>query len=134
MTRMLVPSPKDDVERAEATELTSKSRFWKWFIVGQTVVIVAWIIGIEVLKLHYDNHGLTILNLGLSLQAAYTAPILAIVGVQGLIRSAVRDHRHRRQTRLDSEVLCRIAEKVGVDVSDLTTVAQVEADASTVVA
>lgn len=47
-------------------------------LAAQALLILAWIFAARVLHLPIDNAGLTILNLGLSLQAAFAAPLILL--------------------------------------------------------
>ena len=60
------------------------------YILGQTVVVIAWVVfnGFELL-VHFDKYPFILLNLGFSLQAAYAAPLILLAQT----RQADRD-RH----------------------------------------
>jgi uncharacterized membrane protein len=61
------------------------------YIVGQTIVVVVWIIfnGYELL-VHFDPYPFILLNLAFSLQAAYAAPLILLAET----RQAARDKAH----------------------------------------
>jgi uncharacterized membrane protein len=59
---------------------------WR-FIVLQTVVVLAWIVGNVIVLLHFDPYPFILLNLAFSTQAAYAAPLILLAGN----RAAVRD-------------------------------------------
>ena len=61
------------------------------YILGQTAVVIAWIIfnGFELL-VHFDKYPFILLNLGFSLQAAYAAPLILLAQT----RQADRDKVH----------------------------------------
>ena len=74
------------------------------FIVGQAVFILCWI-GLRRVGVPIDNKGLTILNLLLSLQAAFAAPLILLA-----TRRQTEHDRIRAET--DHETMRRIEEKV----------------------
>jgi uncharacterized membrane protein len=61
------------------------------YILGQTVVVIAWIIfnGFEIF-VHFDKYPFILLNLAFSLQAAYAAPLILLAQT----RQADRDKAH----------------------------------------
>ena len=59
---------------------------WR-FLVIQTAIVVAWIVGNIILLFHYDPYPFILLNLAFSTQAAYAAPLILLAGN----RAAVRD-------------------------------------------
>ena len=74
------------------------------FLVGQALVIVAWVLAVRN-GLPIDNKGLTILNLGLSLQAAFAAPLILL--------SQKRQTEHDRiRAEVDHKTLTRLEKKI----------------------
>ena len=71
------------------------------FIVGQTVLVVAWII-LNTLGLihHWDPYPFILLNLAFSTQAAYAAPLI-------LLAQNRQDDRDRANIECDREVAAR---------------------------
>jgi len=59
---------------------------WR-FIILQTIVVLAWIVGNVIVLLHFDPYPFILLNLAFSTQAAYAAPLILLAGN----RAAVRD-------------------------------------------
>jgi uncharacterized membrane protein len=60
------------------------------FLIGQTVVVGAWIIANAVGIVHFDLYPFILLNLAFSLQAAYAAPLILLAQT----RQADRDKAH----------------------------------------
>lgn len=94
------------------------------FLAAQTFFIVAWIVA-KRLGLPVDNAGLTILNLGLSLQAAYAAPLILLAQKRQSKHAELRaeeDHARmqtiERLLRLILRVVIRIARQRGINVSE----------------
>jgi uncharacterized membrane protein len=69
-----------------ADAITGFMGSWR-FIILQTVVVLAWIIGNVIMLLHFDPYPFILLNLAFSTQAAYAAPLILLAGN----RAAVRD-------------------------------------------
>src|SRR3954451_21278355 len=73
------------------------------YIVGQTVVVIAWIIlNVVGIVQHWDPYPFILLNLAFSTQAAYAAPLILLAQT----RQADRDKEHgelidRRHTSLE---------------------------------
>jgi uncharacterized membrane protein len=69
------------------------------YIIGQTFVVIAWIIfnGFELL-IHFDKYPFILLNLGFSLQAAYAAPLILLAQTRQADRDKIHEDaaaRHR---------------------------------------
>jgi uncharacterized membrane protein len=72
------------------------------FIVGQTILVVAWIILNTVAAInHFDPYPFILLNLAFSTQAAYAAPLI-------LLAQNRQDDRDRASVERDREVASRI--------------------------
>jgi uncharacterized membrane protein len=72
------------------------------FIVGQTIIVVVWIILNSVAFInHFDPYPYILLNLAFSTQAAYAAPLI-------LLAQNRQDDRDRASVERDREVAARI--------------------------
>ena len=71
---------------------------WK-FIVIQTMVVAAWVLGNIYLIFHFDPYPFIFLNLAFSTQAAYAAPLILLASNQ----SAVRDRATLEHAALEAE-------------------------------
>ena len=72
------------------------------FIVGQTIIVVVWIIINTVAAIkHFDPYPYILLNLAFSTQAAYAAPLI-------LLAQNRQDDRDRASVERDREVAARI--------------------------
>jgi uncharacterized membrane protein len=72
------------------------------FIVGQTIIVIAWIILNTVAAIkHFDAYPYILLNLMFSTQAAYAAPLI-------LLAQNRQDDRDRASVERDREVAARI--------------------------
>ena len=80
------------------------------FIVGQTLIVVAWIVvnGLGV-ALRWDPYPFILLNLAFSTQAAYAAPLILLAQTRQADRDKARseaDSRHREEiARMHQETL-----------------------------
>jgi uncharacterized membrane protein len=64
------------------------------YLIGQTVVVIAWITFNSVaVALEFDGYPFLLLNFAFSLQAAYAAPLILLAET----RQAARDKRHEQQ-------------------------------------
>ena len=79
-------------------------RFARWFgtpafLIGQTLVVVAWVVvNAAAAALRWDPYPFILLNLGFSLQAAYAAPLILLAQTRQADRDkleAEADQRHR---------------------------------------
>jgi uncharacterized membrane protein len=79
------------------------------FIVGQTVIIIAWIIvNAAVVALRWDPYPFILLNLLFSTQAAYAAPLILLAQTRQADRDHIRDqkaHEHSEQMAQQSREL-----------------------------
>lgn len=86
-----------------AAEWMASAIGWK-FLIAQTVVIIAWMALNVVWAFHadrWDPYPFILLNLGLSLQAAYTGPVLLIANKRQEELAAERDQEtHDRVTEV----------------------------------
>lgn len=70
------------------------------FLVGQTVIVGAWIVVNSLGIFHFDIYPFILLNLAFSLQAAYAAPLILLAQTRQADRdkaSAEADARHREE-------------------------------------
>ena len=68
------------------------------FLIGQTVVVAAWIAANAAGYTHFDAYPFILLNLAFSLQAAYAAPLILLAQTRQADRdkaTAVADAQHR---------------------------------------
>nr|WP_272884899.1 DUF1003 domain-containing protein [Candidatus Rhodoblastus alkanivorans] len=76
------------------------------FLIGQSVIVVAWM-GINLAGwTHFDIYPFILLNLAFSLQAAYAAPLILLAQT----RQADRDKAHSEADALHREELHKISE------------------------
>lgn len=77
------------------------------YIVGQTIVVVAWIVLNSVALIHHwDPEPFILLNLGFSTQAAYAAPLILLAETRQAARdkmSAEMTEKHRDKTEHAAE-------------------------------
>jgi len=70
------------------------------FLIGQTLVVTAWIIANEMGFTHFDIYPFILLNLAFSLQAAYAAPLILLAQTRQADRdkaNALADAQHREE-------------------------------------
>ncbi|HXA29477.1 MAG TPA: DUF1003 domain-containing protein [Candidatus Angelobacter sp.] len=77
------------------------------FLVGQTVVVGAWILINALSIVHFDLYPFILLNLMFSLQAAYAAPLILLAQT----RQADRDKAHAEADAKHREAVARAALK-----------------------
>jgi uncharacterized membrane protein len=95
------------------------------YLVGQTVLVIAWIIlnilaGIH----HWDPYPFILLNLAFSTQAAYAAPLILLAQNRQDERDRANIERDRQvaaRTQADTEYLARELAAVRLALSDLVT-------------
>ena len=83
------------------------------YIVGQTLLVVAWIaVNAVAVGLRWDPYPFILLNLAFSTQAAYAAPLILLAETRQAdrekIAAAVADRRHEDQQRQGDERLAAI--------------------------
>ena len=103
-----------------ADAITGFMGSWK-FIVVQTIIVIAWLIGnIILLSRPFDPYPFILLNLAFSLQAAYAAPLILLASNRAAIRdrltlehaAAEADVEERQNERLlhgNTEILHGVA-------------------------
>ena len=71
------------------------------FIIGQTLLVVAWIaVNVLAISLRWDGYPFILLNLAFSTQAAYAAPLILLAATRQADRdklTALADARHREE-------------------------------------
>src|SRR5271163_1214218 len=100
------------------------------FIVGQTVLVVVWIIlnTIGAIK-HWDPYPFILLNLAFSTQAAYAAPLILLAQNRQDDRDRAnidRDREVAARTQADTEFLAREIASVRLALSDVVTTSDLE--------
>jgi uncharacterized membrane protein len=101
------------------------------FLVGQTVLVIAWIVlNVFAVRLRWDPYPFILLNLAFSTQAAYAAPLILLAQNRQADRDreqADRDREVGARTLADTEYLARELVAVRLAVTDLANEEQVEA-------
>ena len=100
------------------------------FIVGQTVLVVGWIIlnTIGAIK-HWDPYPFILLNLAFSTQAAYAAPLILLAQNRQDDRDRANIERDREvaaRTQADTEFLARELAAVRLALADMVTTQDLE--------
>jgi uncharacterized membrane protein len=95
------------------------------FLVGQTVLVIAWI-GLNTAGLvkHWDPYPFILLNLAFSTQAAYAAPLILLAQNRQDDRdraSIERDREVAARTQADTEFLARELASVRLALADVVT-------------
>jgi uncharacterized membrane protein len=87
------------------------------FLIGQTLVVGAWILINALQVVHFDLYPFILLNLAFSLQAAYAAPLILLAQTRQADRDKAQadaDARHREAVAEDSLERQQMAE-AGID-------------------
>jgi uncharacterized membrane protein len=100
------------------------------FIVGQTVIVIVWIIfnTIGLIK-HWDPYPFILLNLAFSTQAAYAAPLILLAQNRQDDRDRAnidRDREVAARTQADTEFLARELAAVRLALADVVTTEDLE--------
>ena len=100
------------------------------FIVGQTVLVVGWIIlnTVGAIK-HWDPYPFILLNLAFSTQAAYAAPLILLAQNRQDDRDRANIERDRdvaSRTQADTEFLARELAAVRLALADMVTTQDLE--------
>jgi uncharacterized membrane protein len=100
------------------------------FLVGQTVMVVGWIILNTVgLVKHWDPYPFILLNLAFSTQAAYAAPLILLAQNRQDDRDRANIERDREvaaRTQADTEFLARELAAVRLALADVVTTQDLE--------
>jgi uncharacterized membrane protein len=95
------------------------------FLVGQTVLVVGWIIlNTTAIVEHWDRYPFILLNLAFSLQAAYAAPLILLAQNRQDDRDRAtveRDREVAARTQNDTEYLARELAAVRLALADVVT-------------
>jgi uncharacterized membrane protein len=100
------------------------------FLVGQTVLVIGWIV-LNTLGLvnHWDPYPFILLNLAFSTQAAYAAPLILLAQNRQDDRDRAnidRDREVAARTQADTEFLARELAAVRLALSDVVTTKDLE--------
>ena len=100
------------------------------FLVGQTVLVIGWIVlnTIGIVN-HWDPYPFILLNLAFSTQAAYAAPLILLAQNRQDDRdraSVERDREVAARTQADTEFLARELAAVRLALSDVVTTKDLE--------
>jgi uncharacterized membrane protein len=100
------------------------------FIVGQTVLVVGWIVlnTVGAIK-HWDPYPFILLNLAFSTQAAYAAPLILLAQNRQDDRDRAnidRDREVAARTQADTEFLARELAAVRLALTDMVTAQDLE--------
>ena len=100
------------------------------FLVGQTVLVIGWIV-LNTIGLinHWDPYPFILLNLAFSTQAAYAAPLILLAQNRQDDRdraSVERDREVAARTQADTEFLARELAAVRLALSDVVTTKDLE--------
>jgi uncharacterized membrane protein len=100
------------------------------FIVGQTVLVVAWIAVNTIGSIkHWDPYPFILLNLAFSTQAAYAAPLILLAQNRQDDRDRAnidRDREVAARTQADTEFLARELAAVRLALADVVTMQDLE--------
>jgi len=100
------------------------------FLVGQTVLVIGWIILNTIgLVQHWDPYPFILLNLAFSTQAAYAAPLILLAQNRQDDRDRANIERDREvaaRTQADTEFLARELAAVRLALSDVVTTKDLE--------
>ena len=96
-----------------AAERTARFFGTPQYILGQTVVVIAWItLNSVAFVAHWDNFPYILLNLAFSTQAAYAAPLILLAQTRQADRDKAQEVRaeqhHEEQTRLAEQRVAAI--------------------------
>jgi uncharacterized membrane protein len=100
------------------------------FLVGQTVLVIGWIVLNTIgLVNHWDPYPFILLNLAFSTQAAYAAPLILLAQNRQDDRDRANIERDREvaaRTQADTEFLARELAAVRLALSDVVTTKDLE--------
>lgn len=95
------------------------------FLVGQTIVVAAWIsVNVAAVSLRWDPYPFILLNLAFSTQAAYAAPLILLAQNRQAERDKAQTERDREivaRTQADTEFLGRELAAVRIALTDVAT-------------
>ena len=100
------------------------------FIIGQTILVVAWIaVNVVAVSLRWDPYPFILLNLAFSTQAAYAAPLILLAQNRQDDRDRANIERDREvasRTQADTEFLARELAAVRLALADVVTTQDLE--------
>ena len=118
----------------KSAEWIANSIGWR-FIIVQTIIIIGWIIMNVLWAFHrdrWDPYPFILLNLGLSLQAAYTGPILLVAAKrQDRKMTAMAKETHDRVAELHADHNTQMEELLAICRATHAKVRRVRNDTST---
>ncbi|MGI9016821.1 MAG: DUF1003 domain-containing protein [Euzebya sp.] len=95
------------------------------YLVGQTVMVIVWIIlNVTAVRLRWDPYPFILLNLLFSTQASYAAPLILLAQNRQAERDRLQQERDRSvnaRTLADTEYLAREIAAVRLAVTELST-------------
>ena len=95
------------------------------YILGQTLVVIAWItLNAIAITNHWDPYPFILLNLAFSTQAAYAAPLILLAQNRQENRDRVsldEDRRRAQQTKADTEYLARELAALRLAIGEVAT-------------
>jgi uncharacterized membrane protein len=97
------------------------------FIITQSILLALWVtLNVLAWVNHWDPYPFILLNLMLSFQAAYTGPIVMMSQNRAAVKTEIRAQldyetnvQAERENTIIMQTLVRIADKQGIDVTDL---------------
>jgi uncharacterized membrane protein len=101
-----------------ADKVTGFMGSWR-FIIIQTIVVAAWVVGNVYLIFHFDAYPFIFLNLAFSTQAAYAAPLILLASNRAAVRDRltlehaadqadVEEKQNERLLRGNTEILKKV--------------------------
>ena len=94
-----------------------------YYLIGQTVMVIAWIAANGAMLARFDPYPFILLNLAFSLQAAYAAPLILLAQTRQAERERVwsdADARHREELSETTLALLRQNTELTEQVAALT--------------
>jgi uncharacterized membrane protein len=94
-----------------------------WYLIGQTVVVIIWIVINAAGVVDFDVYPFILLNLGFSLQAAYAAPLILLAETRQATRDKVwsdAEAQHRESIAQTTLTLLQQNTDLTQQVADLT--------------
>lgn len=94
-----------------------------YYLVGQTLLVAAWIAANVAMLAHFDPYPFILLNLAFSLQAAYAAPLILLAQTRQAERDRVwsdADARHRQALSETTLALLRQNTELTEQVAELS--------------
>ncbi len=96
------------------------------FLVGQTIIVIAWItLNVVAVSLRWDPYPFILLNLAFSTQAAYAAPLILLAQNRQDDRDRAQSERDREintRTQAEAEFIARELAGVRLALADVVTI------------